>query len=222
MADNENPATTAPAAPATPPAPPAAPAHAAPPATPPAAPAAASGDVAAQLAAAQAALQKAQDDATKWKDLSRKHERRHLEALGFPPDKVDELLEQRKTNPTAVADKVAGYDDLAARLKKLEEDRDQARSEAEVAKAAAKYGVKAEDIVFLEGRTGDDLKSMAERLAQPKAVQATSPAGVAGNNGTPVSGPPQIATREQYIALSPEERKKAREDGRLDQLLGRK
>lgn len=42
----------------------------------------------------------------------------------------------------------------------------------------------------------------------------------AGQVGDPISGPPQIATREEYITLSAKERRAARKDGRLDQLLG--
>ncbi len=160
-------------------------------------------------------------DVDKWKGLSRKHERRQLEALGFDADAADKILAARQENPKLVADKVAGYDSLAQRIETMESDLAAARAEAEVSRAAADHHVAPEDAALLVGLTGDTLKALAKRLGnEQKLPHAPAPAGVAGNVGSVIDGPKQIATREEYAALSPEERRKARQDGRTNKLLG--
>lgn len=56
--------------------------------------------------------------------------------------------------------------------------------------------------------------------AEPETPPAAPSLDGAGRIGSPIDGPSaQIATREEYAALSPEERRAARENGRLNQLL---
>lgn len=155
----------------------------------------------------------------KWKSLSRKHERRQLEALGFDADTAEQLLKERRSNPKAVAEKVAGYDDLAARIAEIEADRDSARRDAVI----ARYNIPDEYTDLLDGLSGEALEAKAAKvgaLVATKSAPAASSADGAGRAGAPVSGPKPIATREEYAALSPDERRAARKDGRLDQLLG--
>lgn len=157
-----------------------------------------------------------------YKDISRKHERRQLEALGFDPETIEKIKAEREKNPKALAEKVAGYDDLAQRIEAMEKRAEAAEASAAVARAIAKHNVSEEDAPLLEGLTGDALDALAARLGAPaKLPAAPPPDGGAGKVGTPVSGAkPQIATREEYAALSPEERRQARRDGRVNQLLG--
>lgn len=155
----------------------------------------------------------------KWKSLSRKHERRQLEALGFDADTADQLLKERRDNPKAVAEKVAGYDDLAARIAGIEADRDAARRDAVI----ARYSIPDEYTDLLEGLSGEALEAKAAKvgaLVATKSAPAAPNTDGAGRAGAPVSGPKPIATREEYAALSADERRAARKDGRLDQLLG--
>lgn len=163
----------------------------------------------------------AKADVDKWKGLSRKHERRQLEALGFDADAIDKIVAEQKKNPKTVAEKFSGYDDLAARIKNLEASTESAKAEAAVAKAIAKFHVSDDDAPLLNGMSGDALENLAKRLGgdSKKTPSAPNLSG-AGKVGEPVSGPKQIATREEYAAMSREERRKARQDGRLNQLLG--
>ena len=170
---------------------------------------------------AEKSANEAKADADKWKGLSRKHERRQLEALGFDAETAEKILAEQKKNPKAVADKVAGYDDLAARIKDLETSTQQANAEAAVAKAVSKFHVSDADAPLLDGLGGDALESLAKRLGEDNKKTPSAPnLNGAGKVGEPVSGPKQIATREEYAALSREERRTARQDGRLNQLLG--
>lgn len=152
-----------------------------------------------------------------WKHQSRKHETRQLEALGFDPDTIARIREDQKKNPKAASD---ALEDFVKRIDALEKDRDQARAEAAVAKAIATYHVPDEDAPLLEGLSGDVLTNLAKRLGQEAKTPAAPSTDGAGKVGAPVSGPKQIATREEYAALSPEERRAARKDGRLNQLMG--
>jgi hypothetical protein len=170
---------------------------------------------------AKAELDKTVADRDKWQNLSRKHERRQLEALGFDADAVERIIAEQKANPKAVAEKVAGYDELVKRIEGLEKTATDATARAAVAEAVSTYHVSAEDAPLLAGLSGDALINLAKRLGQePKSPPAAPSLDGAGKVGAPVSGPKQIATREEYAALSPEERRAARKDGRLNQLLG--
>lgn len=171
----------------------------------------------------KARAEAAQADAEKWKQLARKHERRQLEALGFDPDTAEKVLTERRQNPKVVADKVAGYDELLGRIAGLEEREKTATARADVAMAVAEHGVSREDAALLDGLSGDALTNLAKRLGKDNTTTTPPAAGTTagqGNVGDPVSGPKQIATREEYAALTKDERRKARQDGRLNQLLG--
>lgn len=157
----------------------------------------------------------------KWKNLSRKHERRQLEALGFDEQTAEQILKERRDNPKAVAEKVAGYDELAARIEQIEADRDAARRETVI----ARYQIPEDYQDLLEGLSGDALEAKAAKVGALvattyKSVPAASSTDGAGRAGAPVSGPTPITTREEYAALSADERRAARKDGRLNQLLG--
>lgn len=163
-----------------------------------------------------------QQQAAYWRTQSKKHEARSLTALGFTDAQVDAIAAARAENPGLVAERFAGYDELTQRVDDLERARATAVGEAEVARAVAAHHVAAEDAALLDGLTGERLTALAQRLGQGEGIQAPAAPSTDwyGSPAGPVSGPRQIATREEYAAMSPDERRAARTDGRLNHLLG--
>jgi len=155
-------------------------------------------------------------EAEKWKDLARKHERRQLEALGFDPEQVEKF----KADPSSVAKKATGYDELLERIAGIEKDRDEAKQQALKATVASAKGVPAE---LLAGSTQAELEAAADRLLAFKTAtapprSATPQEAGAGKQGMDVGAPKQL-TREDLAKLSPEDRLKAAKDGQLRDLL---
>lgn len=168
----------------------------------------------------KAKAEAAEARAEAYKDIARKHEKRQLEALGFDPETAERIRKEQKAGNGSSST----LDALNERLKSLEDGIATSHAEAEVARAVARHKIDAEYEELLDGLTGDALEARASKIAElqkasAKILAAPSTDG-AGRVGTPVSGPPQIASREEYAALSPEERRAARKDGRLNTLLG--
>lgn len=171
MADVEPTPGTTPAAPATPAA---APSGGAPASTPPApAPAAAAPATGADTTDWKA-------EAEKWQTLSRKHERRQLEALGFDPDQIEAVRAQLEKDPKAIASKTGGYDELAKRLQTLETERNEAVAHAMRSDVATAKGVPVE---LLTGTTKAELEAAADALLAFKGVIPKVPSAN-GQGGT--------------------------------------
>ena len=93
---------------------------------------------------------------------------------------------------------------------------------------ARETGVDPEDI---HGSTEDEMRASAERWKQrfdqrleeamkAKSIPAAPPASTVTSNGK-IAGPEQITSREELSKLSPSERMKAYQEGRLNSLMGK-
>jgi pyruvate/2-oxoglutarate dehydrogenase complex dihydrolipoamide acyltransferase (E2) component len=148
----------------------------------------------------------------KWKALARKNEQRAKENAD-KAKRLDELEEANKSEQQKLAD--------AAELARKEA----AETAVELAKlrAAVKHGLTDDDLELLGTGTPDEIEARAERLAARlkgnPAPAAPSSEGQ-GKQGAPVTSGVTQLTREQFAALSPEERVAAHERGQTASILG--
>lgn len=147
----------------------------------------------------------------KWKALARKNEQRAKENAD-KAKRLDEIEEANKSEQ-----------------QKLSEAAEQARKEAaetavELAKlrAAVKHGLTDDDLDLLGTGTPEEIDVRAERLAarlKGNAPPSAPSSDGQGKQGDPVTQGVTQLTREQFSALSPEERIAAYEAGRVRDLL---
>jgi hypothetical protein len=139
------------------------------------------------------------DDAQRWRELS--------ETLGGK--------EAKEFDPRAA------FDELR---KEVEKERTE-RTRADVARTT---GV---DPDFIAGTTVEEMQASAQRYLdsvnarieealKAKNAPAAPPASTVTSNGK-IVGPNQITSREELAKLSPDERVKAYEEGRLDSMMGK-
>jgi len=151
-------------------------------------------------------------EAEKWKAMARKNEQRAKENAE-KARRFDELEEANKSEQ-----------------QKLSEAADLARKEAaetavELAKlrAAVKHGLTDDDLELLGTGTPEEIEGRAERLAarlKGNPTPAAPSSDGQGKQGDPVTQGVTQLTRDQFSALSPEERIAAFEAGQVKSLMG--
>lgn len=151
-----------------------------------------------------------------WKAQARKWETRAKEALTFKEEaeKWREYESSQKSEHEKLAEELARYkaeaSEASAKLTRYE--------------VASQKGIPAEALDLLSGATREDLEAAAEKLlalianqSKPKTPQPDA------NQGKPVpNGVGQITSKEELTTMSPAEIMKAKAEGRLDELLGKR
>lgn len=163
-------------------------------------------------AAELARLRKIHSDESKWEKRAKQN---FDDAQRFR-----ELAEQLGGKETKEFNPKAAIDALNAKLEAAEA----ARTRSDVAR---ELGVAPE---FVVGATEDDMRVSAQRYldavnaaienALKAKAPAAPPASTVTSNGK-ITGPDQITSREELAKLSPTDRAKAYEEGRLDSLMGK-
>jgi hypothetical protein len=145
----------------------------------------------------------------KWKAMSKKNEQRAKENLD-KAKRFDEFEEANKTD----------MEKLLARAEAAEKAVLDASARTLRAEVAASKGVPLE---LLSGATQEELEASADIALAFKGTmpKAATPEG-AGNVGEPISGVTQIVSRDQLKSMSQADINKARAEGRLDELMGKK
>lgn len=160
-------------------------------------------------AAAEATAQQVdwEAEARKWKELSRKNESR-MKENAEKARLYDEAQEQGKSELQKAQEAAAKAEARAAAME----------AEAMRAKVAAATGVDAD---LLSGSSEEELRASAERLLAWRGAQVPkgAPATDAGVRGDEIRAARQL-TREDLKKMSPAEIIKARQDGRLNNIMG--
>lgn len=167
-----------------------------------------SDDVAAELAR----LRKIHADESKWE----KRAKQNFEDA----QRYRELTEKLGGKEAKEFDAKVAFEELNAKLEAAERE----RARAEVART------KQVNPKFIQGKTVDEMVASADdyladvqqRIDEAlKAKNPTPPPASTVTANGKIAGPEQITSREELAKLSPEERAKAYEDGRLDSLMGK-
>lgn len=177
----------------------------------PAAPA--PGDTAAEPASSEtAATVDWRAEAEKWKALSRKNEAR-AQSNADKAKRLDEIEERSKTEMQKAIERAEAAEKRASRLE----------VEAARARVAAAKGVDAD---LLTGTTEEEITQAADRLlawrgdsAPTPRPPASTPAKDAGARGDNVQGPSQL-TCEDLRTMTPKQILEARDQGRLNHIMG--
>jgi pyruvate/2-oxoglutarate dehydrogenase complex dihydrolipoamide acyltransferase (E2) component len=145
----------------------------------------------------------------KWKAMSKKNEQRAKENLD-KAKRFDEFEEANKTD----------MEKLLARAEAAEKAVLDASARTLRAEVAASKGVPLE---LLSGVTQEELEASADialafKGTMPKAATSEG----AGNVGQAIGGVTQIVSRDQLKSMSQADINKARTEGRLDELMGKK
>lgn len=147
----------------------------------------------------------------KWKSLARKNEERAKENYE-KAKRFDELEESKK-------DELQKEREAREELQRKLDERDKSDAAREAKDRIAKeYGVPAE---ALRGSTEEALEEHAKTL-QPLFKKDPAPSSNGqGKVGDKISGKEQITSRDELSTMTPEQIEQARNEGRLDQLLGK-
>lgn len=165
-------------------------------------------DVAAELAR----LRKIHADESKWE----KRAKQNFEDA----QRYRELTEKLGGKEAKEFDAKVAFEELNAKLESSERE----RARAEVART------KKVDPKFIQGKTIEEMVSSADdyladvqqRIDEAlKAKNPTPPPASTVTGNGKIAGPEQITSREELAKLSPEDRAKAYEEGRLDTLMGK-
>jgi hypothetical protein len=170
-------------------------------------------DAAADDAAELARLRKIHADESKWE----KRAKQNFEDA----EKLRELMKTLGGEKSTEFDPKAAFDALNAKLEAAET----ARVRAEIARTEKV------DPEFIHGTSEEDMRASAQRYREAvnaaieealkaKNVPAAPPASTVTANGK-ITGADQITSRDQLAKLSPAERLKAYQEGRLDGLMGK-
>jgi hypothetical protein len=151
-----------------------------------------------------------------WKAQARKWEARAKEALTFK-DEAEKWREYESSQKSE-------HEKLAEELARAKAEASEASARLTRYEVAAQKGIPAEALDLLAGATREDLEAAAEKLlalianqSKPKTPQPDS------NQGKPVpNGVGQITSKEELATMSPAEIMKAKTEGRLDELLGKR
>lgn len=148
-----------------------------------------------------------EDEARKWKELSRKNESR-MKENAEKARLYDEAQEQGKSELQKAQEAAAKAEARAAAME----------AEAMRAKVAASTGVDAD---LLSGSSEEELRASAERLIAWRGAQVPkgAPSSDAGIRGEQIRAAKQL-TREDLKKMSPAEILKARKDGQLNNIMG--
>ncbi len=157
-------------------------------------------------------LRKIHSDESKWEKRAKQN---YEDAQRYR-----ELTEKLGGKETKEFDAKVAFEELNAKLEASERE----RVRAEVART------KKVDPKFIHGTTEEEMVSSADdyltdvqqRIEEALKAKSPSapPASAVTANGK-ISGPEQITSREELAKLSPTERAKAYEEGRLDSLMGK-
>ena len=153
----------------------------------------------------------------KWKALSRKNEQRAKENEAAAK-KLAEIEDANKTETERlIARAEAAEKALAAR--------EAAEATAQLVKDVANekgFADRGISVDALRGGTREELEAHADQLLALIPVKPKAPsADGQGNTGKPIESAPQITSREHLKSMSPADIDAARQDGRLDSLLGK-
>ena len=151
-----------------------------------------------------------------WKAQARKWESRAKEALTFK----EEAEKWREYE----ASQKSEHEKLAEELARAKAEASEASAKLTRYEVASQKGIPAEALDLLAGATRDELEAAAEKLlalianqSKPKTPQPDA------NQGKPVpTGVGQITSKEELATMSPAEIMKAKAEGRLDELLGKR
>jgi pyruvate/2-oxoglutarate dehydrogenase complex dihydrolipoamide acyltransferase (E2) component len=145
----------------------------------------------------------------KWKAMSKKNEQRAKENLD-KAKRFDEFEEANKTD----------MEKLLARAEAAEKAVLDASARTLRAEVAASKGVPLE---LLSGVTQEELEASADiALAFKGTIPKAATSEGAGNVGEPIGGVTQIVSRDQLKSMSQADINRARTEGRLDELMGKK
>lgn len=148
-------------------------------------------------------------EAEKWKALSRKNEAQ-AKANADAARRLTEIEDRDKTELQKAQEAAAAAEKRALA----------AETESLRARIAAAKGV-APDL--LSGTTEEEITASADRLlawrAEAVKAPASSPSADAGARGKPVGEASQL-TRDDLKSMTPKQINEARQQGRLDQIMG--
>lgn len=115
-----------------------------------------------------------------WKKHSRENEKK-AKANAAAAKKLAELEEASKSEE----------DKRAEAARKIEGERDEARREAAIARAALKYGLSEEDLDLISGGDPEEIEDRAKRLSERISAPANGrkPDPTLGREGAPKSDP---------------------------------
>jgi hypothetical protein len=155
-----------------------------------------------------------QAEIDKWKALSRKNEER-AKANETAAKRLSELEEGQKSE----------IEKALARAEEAERRAQEIELEALRASVALNKGLTSSQAKRLVGSTLEELEADADELLAD--LKANKPAKAPSSDGQGVQGEKvgtgaQIVSRDQLKNMTREEINRAREEGRLDSLLGRK
>jgi len=160
----------------------------------------------------------------------------------FDPDRAARLVEnlrsdveRLKSQNSELSSKVVEYEQaqmteaekVAQRLSQAEQEAAALRRELAIKDALRKYQLSDEDAEWLSGNTPEEIDAKAAKLAERMAARIT-PESEKLPPTVPVPGyggdrpPDGQITEDMLESMSPHEIVKARAEGRLDHLLGRK
>lgn len=148
-------------------------------------------------------------EAEKYKALSRKHERRQLEALGFDPETIEKIRSEQKDGKSS-----STLDALRERIDALEAERNAAVEQANRAAVAQAKGLTEAQAARLVGSTREELLADADALLAsfptapiPKAPSADgqgpvgSPVGSAGDIDDQIAAATKAGNHTLAISL---------------------
>lgn len=157
-------------------------------------------------------LRKIHEDESKWEKRAKQN---FDDAKRFR-----ELVEQLGGKETKEFDAKAAFEQLNAKLESAEQE----RIRAEVAR------VKNVDPEDIQGKTEEEMNASADRWlarfqarldeAMKSKAPTTPPASTVTSDGK-ISGPEQITSRDELSKMSPAQRLKAYQEGRLNSLMGK-
>jgi len=167
----------------------------------------------AEDAAELARLRRIHQDESKWE----KRAKQNFEDA----EKLRELMKSLGGEKNTEFDPKAAFEALNAKLEAAEN----ARVRAEIARTEKV------DPAFIHGTSEEDMRASAQRYREAvdaaieealkaKNVPAAPPASTVTSNGK-IVGADQITSRDQLAKMSPADRLKAYQDGRLDSLVGK-